>query len=114
MPTFFSINSKGKRPKNQNEIAVINKRRKQLIAHFNRMQRLQQRKRRFQSKYDHPIYLLLSSNPLQDRNIITQMGYEAYKVDDFGNDIEFPILFWLGEHSTLISISLDEDQRQNI
>lgn len=108
---FLFSKFKGKKQEKSNDAAIINKRRKQLVAHFNRMQRMQQRKRRFHSKYDHPIYLLLSNNQVQDRNIITQMGYEAYKVDDFGNDIEFPILFWLGEHSTLISISLDDDQK---
>ncbi|MCL9783164.1 type VI secretion system membrane subunit TssM [Vibrio sp. S4M6] len=110
--TYWLFNRiKGNKKEASNEAEIINKRRKLLIAHFNRMQRLQQRKRRFHSKYDHPIYLMLSSKPAQDRNIITQMGYEAYKVDDFGNDIEFPILFWLGEHSTLISISREDDQR---
>ncbi|MGR5456855.1 hypothetical protein, partial [Vibrio alfacsensis] len=51
-----------------------------------------------------------SDKPQNDFNVITQMGYEAYQVDEFGNDIEFPILFWLSEHSLVISVSQGEDQ----
>ncbi|MGF1743050.1 type VI secretion system membrane subunit TssM [Vibrio profundum] len=105
---FSRFSSPAKKP--SEDIEVIHRRAKLLIAHFNRMKKLQQQKRRFDSKYDHPIYIMLSNNPHQDKPIITQMGYEAYKVDDFGNDIDFPILFWLGEHSTLISVSLGDDQ----
>ncbi|MCZ8485492.1 hypothetical protein O9993_05960 [Vibrio lentus] len=37
------------------------------------------------------------------------MIYEAYKLDDFGNDIRFyPV--WVSEHSILVSISMGEDQ----
>ncbi|MDA0118717.1 type VI secretion system membrane subunit TssM [Vibrio sp. T11.5] len=90
--------------------ALINKRCKLLAQHFKLMLNVQKRKKRLMSRYDLPIYLLLSDDPRKDKSIITQMGYEAYKVDDFGNDIEFPILFWLSEHSILISVSLGEDQ----
>ncbi|MEZ8862144.1 type VI secretion system membrane subunit TssM [Vibrio sp. 10N.247.311.51] len=89
---------------------LIQKRQKQLASHFKRMISGQKRKTRLTSRYDQPIYLLLSQNPNKDKSIITQMGYEAYKLDDFGNDIEFPILFWVSEHSILISISMGEDQ----
>ncbi|WP_394251186.1 type VI secretion system membrane subunit TssM [Vibrio profundi] len=90
--------------------ALIQRRKKQLATHFNRMISGQKRKIRLMSRYDQPIYLLLSTDPSKDKSIITQMGYEAYKLDDFGNDIEFPILFWVSEHSILISISTGEDQ----
>jgi len=89
---------------------LINKHKKLLTVHFKRMLKIQKRKKHFTSPYDQPIYLLLSADLANDRSIITQMGYEAYKVDDFGNDIEFPILFWLSEHSILISISQADDQ----
>ncbi|WP_086774601.1 type VI secretion system membrane subunit TssM [Vibrio coralliirubri] len=89
---------------------LIQKRQKQLASHFKRMISGQKRKTRLTSRYDQPIYLLLSQNPNKDKSIITQMGYEAYKLDDFGNDIEFPILFWVSEHSILVSISMGEDQ----
>ncbi|WP_076589314.1 type VI secretion system membrane subunit TssM [Vibrio ostreicida] len=90
--------------------ALVNKRCKLLAQHFKHMINVQKRKKRLISRYDQPIYLLLSDDPNKDKSIITQMGYEAYKVDDFGNDIEFPILFWLSEHSILISVSLGDDQ----
>ncbi|MBW3696940.1 type VI secretion system membrane subunit TssM [Vibrio sp. T187] len=89
---------------------LIEKRKKQLASHFLRMISGQKRKIRLSSRYDQPIYLLLSDDPSKDKSIITQMGYEAYKLDDFGNDIEFPILFWVCEHSILISISMGDDQ----
>ena len=85
---------------------LLQKRTKLLTLHFKRMLGVQKRKKRLNSRYDQPIYLLLSDDPAQDKSIITQMGYEAYKADDFGNDIEFPVLFWLSEHSILISVSL--------
>ncbi|MGR5471390.1 hypothetical protein ACPV51_29715, partial [Vibrio astriarenae] len=66
--------------------------------------------KRLQSRYDLPVYLWFSDKPQNDFNVITQMGYEAYQVDEFGNDIEFPILFWLSEHSLVISVSQGEDQ----
>ncbi|MGF1755919.1 type VI secretion system membrane subunit TssM, partial [Vibrio makurazakiensis] len=100
-------------PKAQDEAsnkALIEKRKKQLAAHFIRMINGQKRKVRLTSRYDQPIYLLLSADPSKDKSIITQMGYEAYKLDDFGNDIEFPVLFWVSEHSILISLSMGEDQ----
>ena len=81
---------------------LIQKRKKQLANHFKRMINGQKRKTRLTSRYDQPIYLLLSQNPNKDKSIITQMGYEAYKLDDFGNDIEFPVLFWVSEHSILV------------
>lgn len=90
---------------------LIQKRSKLLALHFKRMIEVQKRKKRLNSRYDQPIYLLLSDDPSKDKSIITQMGYEAYKVDDFGNDIEFPVLFWLSEHSILISVSCGEDQQ---
>ncbi|KJY83398.1 type VI secretion protein IcmF [Vibrio galatheae] len=90
---------------------LIQKRSKLLAQHFKLMLGVQKRKKRLNSRYDQPIYLLLSDEPSKDKSIITQMGYEAYKVDDFGNDIEFPVLFWLSEHSILISISMGEDQQ---
>ncbi|TMX36769.1 type VI secretion system membrane subunit TssM [Vibrio sp. Hep-1b-8] len=90
---------------------LIQKRSKLLTLHFKRMIEVQKRKKRLNSRYDQPIYLLLSDDPSKDKSIITQMGYEAYKVDDFGNDIEFPVLFWLSEHSILISVSCGEDQQ---
>ncbi|KLN65809.1 type VI secretion system membrane subunit TssM [Vibrio sp. VPAP30] len=90
---------------------LVQKRSKLLALHFKRMLGVQKRKKRLNSRYDQPIYLLLSDDPCKDKSIITQMGYEAYKVDDFGNDIEFPILFWLSEHSILISISMGDDQQ---
>ena len=89
---------------------LIERRKKQLAAHFVRMISGQKRKIRLTSRYDQPIYLLLSQDPCKDKSIITQMGYEAYKLDDFGNDIEFPVLFWVSEHSILISVSMGEDQ----
>lgn len=89
---------------------LIEKRAKLLAAHFKKMLALQKRKRRLTSRYDQPIYLMLSDQPSKDRTIITQMGYEAYKLDGFGNDIEFPILFWLSDHSILITLSRGDDQ----
>ncbi len=109
---FWLINRKVKKSLEQDqERALIIKRSKLLAFHFKKMLGVQKRKKRLTSRYDQPIYLLLSDNPSKDKSIITQMGYEAYKVDDFGNDIEFPILFWLSEHSILISISMGEDQQ---
>ncbi|NOH80018.1 type VI secretion system membrane subunit TssM [Vibrio sp. RE86] len=90
---------------------LIQKRSKLLAIHFKRMLGVQKRKKRLNSRYDQPIYVLLSDDPTKDKSIITQMGYEAYKVDDFGNDIEFPVLFWLSEHSILISVSMGDDQQ---
>ncbi|MEZ9233526.1 type VI secretion system membrane subunit TssM [Vibrio amylolyticus] len=95
---------------NNQEKILLKKRQKLLVTHFYRMMKLQNRKKVRLSRYDLPIYLLLSESPTEDRRIISQMGYEAYKLDDFGNDIEFPILFWQSEHSILMSISLGEDQ----
>ncbi|WP_341661467.1 type VI secretion system membrane subunit TssM [Vibrio sp.] len=92
------------------EKLLINKRCKLLTKHFKAMLSIQKRKKRLSSRYDLPFYILLSDAPIKDKSVITQMGYEAYKVDDFGNDIEFPILFWLSEHSILISVSLGDDQ----
>lgn len=97
--------------KPDNNKLLINKRSKLLAKHFKAMLNVQKRKKRLNSRYDQPIYLLLSDDPNKDKTIITQMGYEAYKVDDFGNDIEFPILFWLSEHSIVISVSLGDDQQ---
>ncbi len=109
---FWLINRKVKKSLEQDqERALIIKRSKLLAFHFKKMLGVQKRKKRLTSRYDQPIYLLLSDNPSKDKSIITQMGYEAYKVDDFGNDIEFPILFWLSEHSVLISISMGDDQQ---
>ncbi|GLT17789.1 secretion protein [Vibrio zhanjiangensis] len=93
------------------EKTLVNRRCKLLTKHFKAMLNVQKRKKRLSSRYDLPFYILLSDNPIKDKSVITQMGYEAYKVDDFGNDIEFPILFWLSEHSILISVSLGEEQR---
>ncbi|MCG9748984.1 type VI secretion system membrane subunit TssM [Vibrio brasiliensis] len=90
---------------------LIQKRSKLLAIHFKRMIEVQKRKKRLNSRYDQPIYLFLSDDPCKDKSIITQMGYEAYKVDDFGNDIEFPVLFWLSEHSIMISVSCGDDQQ---
>lgn len=89
---------------------IIKKHTKLIAMHFLRMLKLQKQKKHFASRYDQPIYLLLSDDPLKDKNVITQMGYEAYKVDEFGNDIDFPILFWVSEHSILIYVSLGKDQ----
>ena len=109
---FWLINRKVKKSLEQDqERALIIKRSKLLAFHFKKMLGVQKRKKRLTSRYDQPIYLLLSDNPSKDKSIITQMGYEAYKVDDFGNDIEFPILFWLSEHSVLISVSMCDDQQ---
>ncbi|MFA0503020.1 type VI secretion system membrane subunit TssM, partial [Vibrio sp. 10N.222.46.A1] len=90
--------------------SLIQKRQKQLAYHFKRMVSKQRPKAHLMSRYDLPIYLLLSQNPNKDKSIITQMGYESYKLDDFGSDIEFPILFWVSEHSILVSVSTGEDQ----
>ncbi|WP_447400703.1 type VI secretion system membrane subunit TssM [Vibrio harveyi] len=109
---FWLINRKVKKSLEQDqERALIIKRSKLLAFHFKKMLGVQKRKKRLTSRYDQPIYLLLSDNLGKDKSIITQMGYEAYKVDDFGNDIEFPILFWLSEHSILISVSMGDDQQ---
>ncbi|MGD8170399.1 type VI secretion system membrane subunit TssM [Vibrio sp. TRT 21S02] len=107
---FWLLWRKRNKPKATHEHLLVQKRKKLLALHFKRMLNAQKRKKRLTSRYDQPIYLLLSEEPSKDRSIMTQMGYEAYKVDDFGNDIEFPILFWLSEHSILISISQGEDQ----
>ncbi|MCW8332982.1 type VI secretion system membrane subunit TssM [Vibrio paucivorans] len=107
---WLMTKSKRKSETNSQERILIAKRKKLLSQHFARMLKLQKRKKRLNSRYDQPIYLMLSSDPQQDKTVITQMGYEAYKLDDFGNDIEFPILFWLSEHSILISVSTGEDQ----
>ncbi|MGF1747914.1 type VI secretion system membrane subunit TssM [Vibrio cionasavignyae] len=81
-----------------------------LEKHFVSMLNVQKNNKPLQSRYDLPVYLWYSDNPTKDKNVITQMGYEAYRLDEFGNDIEFPILFWLSEHSILISVSQGEDQ----
>ncbi|MCW8344594.1 type VI secretion system membrane subunit TssM [Vibrio sp. ZSDZ65] len=81
-----------------------------LKKHFFSMLKVQKNNKRLQSRYDLPVYLWYSDAPTQDKGVITQMGYEAYRLDEFGNDIEFPILFWLSEHSILISISQGDDQ----
>lgn len=107
---LLSREKKEKKKVNKDEIELLNKRKSLLALHFKKMLNQQKRKRRLTSRYDQPIYLLLTSDINQDKSIITQMGYEAYKVDDFGNDIEFPILFWLSDHSIIVSISLAEDQ----
>jgi type VI secretion system protein ImpL len=108
---YWLLSSRKNKPQTSNqEKALINKRCKLLAQHFKLMLYVQKRKKRLSSRYDQPTYILLSDDPRKDKSIITQMGYEAYKVDDFGNDIEFPILFWLSEHSILISVSLGEDQ----
>ena len=93
------------------ETILVQKRAKFLAQNFKRMLFSQRRKKRLGSIYDLPVYFLLSQAPQKDKNIITQMGYEAFKVDDFGNGIEFPVLFWLSEHSILISISTSDDQQ---
>ncbi|NOI25099.1 type VI secretion system membrane subunit TssM [Vibrio mediterranei] len=103
-------NSQGNKTPDQQRL-LIHKRCKLLAMHFERVIEIQKRKKRLNSHYDHPIYLLLSSALCKDKPLITQMGYEAYQVDDFGNDIEFPVLFWLNEHSIMISISCGEDQQ---
>ncbi|MCK6265149.1 type VI secretion system membrane subunit TssM [Vibrio sp. ZSDE26] len=102
--------SKKKAPTNNQDKILLKKRQKLLVTHFYRMMKLQNRKKMRLSRYDLPIYFFLSQDPKEDKRIISQMGYEAYKLDDFGNDIEFPILFWQSEHSILMSISLGEDQ----
>ena len=108
---YWLLSRRKNKPQTSNqEKALINKRCKLLAQHFKLMLYVQKRKKRLSSRYDQPTYILLSDDPRKDKSIITQMGYEAYKVDDFGNDIEFPILFWLSEHSILISVSLGEDQ----
>jgi len=109
----YGLISKTKAAKNEQpqQREVINRRQKLLRQHFLRMLRLQKLKKRTVSRYDQPIYLLLTSDQEKDKSIITQMGYEAYKIDDFGNDIHFPILFWLSEHSILISVSNADDQQ---
>ncbi|EGA70439.1 hypothetical protein VISI1226_00200 [Vibrio sinaloensis DSM 21326] len=110
--TYWFTSRKTKPSKQQDkQRLLINKRSKLLALHFKKMLAVQKRKKRLNSRYDQPIYLLLSDNPCKDKSIITQMGYEAYKVDDFGNDIEFPVLFWLSDHSILISISMAEEQQ---
>ena len=93
------------------ETILVQKRAKVLAQNFKRMLFSQRRKKRLGSIYDLPVYFLLSQAPQKDKNIITQMGYEAFKVDDFGNGIEFPVLFWLSEHSILISVSTSDDQQ---
>jgi len=109
---YWLMQRKGKqKAKSSQETLLIQKRSKLLAQHFKRMLNVQKRKKRLNSRYDQPIYLLLSDEPSKDKSIITQMGYEAYKLDDFGNDIEFPILFWLSEHSILISLSMGDDQQ---
>ncbi|OIQ26211.1 type VI secretion system membrane subunit TssM [uncultured Vibrio sp.] len=108
---FWLLTRTKKSPQSDNQSRLLlKKRQKLLITHFYRMMKLQNRKKVRLSRYDLPIYLLLSESPSEDRRIISQMGYEAYKLDDFGNDIEFPILFWQSEHSILMSISLGDDQ----
>ncbi|RSD31443.1 type VI secretion system membrane subunit TssM [Vibrio pectenicida] len=108
---YWLLSKRKSQPKTPDqEKAVINKRCMLLTKHFKSMLSIQKRKKRLSSRYDLPFYILLSDNPIKDKSTITQMGYEAYKVDDFGNDIEFPILFWLSEHSILISVSLGEEQ----
>ncbi|NOH23195.1 type VI secretion system membrane subunit TssM [Vibrio europaeus] len=110
--TYWLMRRKGGESKTPDQQRLLIQKRSKLLAlHFKRMIGVQKRKKRLNSRYDQPIYLLLSDDPCKDKSIITQMGYEAYKVDDFGNDIEFPILFWLSEHSILISISMGEDQQ---
>ncbi|WP_434340035.1 type VI secretion system membrane subunit TssM [Motilimonas cestriensis] len=97
--------------KKQQKQAVL-KRQSQLLAkHFDRMLTQQKQKKRLTSRYDQPIYLYLSEQPKHEKNVISQMGFEAYKLDEFGNDIDFPILFWLSESAILISISLGDDQQ---
>ena len=93
------------------ETVLVQKRAKLLAQNFKRMLFRQKRKKRLKSIYDLPIYFLLSQNPKKDKNIITQMGYEAFKADDFGNDIDFPVLFWVSENSILISVSTSDDQQ---
>ncbi len=81
------------------------KRKAKLVSgHFDRMLKQQAGKRRFHSRYDQPIYLFLTADTQEDKALIQQMGYEAYKLDEFGSEMEFPILFWISEHSILISI----------
>ncbi len=108
----FWLMTRGNKNSTTNETdSLIIKRHTKLIAmHFLRMLKLQKQKKHFASRYDQPIYLLLSDDPSKDKSVITQMGYEAYKVDEFGNDIDFPILFWVSEHSILIYVSLGDDQ----
>ena len=100
----------GQEDADKEALAVIRQRQRRLAEHFQRMLKSQRNKKRLNSRYDLPVYLLLSADMESDKPIITQMGYDAYKVDDFGNDIEFPILFWQSEHSILISISRADDQ----
>ena len=69
------------------ETILVQKRAKVLAQNFKRMLFSQRRKKRLGSIYDLPVYFLLSQAPQKDKNIITQMGYEAFKVDDFGNGI---------------------------
>ncbi|RTZ14492.1 type VI secretion system membrane subunit TssM [Vibrio aquaticus] len=109
--TYWLMQRKTKSATTNQQNLLIQKRSKLLALHFKRMLNVQKRKKRLNSRYDQPIYLMLSDDPNKDKSIITQMGYEAYKLDDFGNDIEFPILFWLSEHSILISLSMGEDQQ---
>ncbi|MDA9556428.1 type VI secretion system membrane subunit TssM [Vibrio sp.] len=107
---YLFIKSKNK-PKIDDNTLLINLRKKRLIKHFTRMIKQQCKKKNVLTRYDIPIYLVFSEDITNDKSILSYMGYEAYNADDFGNDIDFPILFWSSENSICISISTGDDQQ---
>ncbi|MGR5295721.1 type VI secretion system membrane subunit TssM [Vibrio mediterranei] len=107
---FSRKNSKPNDPDENKKKELVTRRCQLLQKHFQNVLKVQKTNKRLQSRYDLPVYLWFSDKPQNDFNVITQMGYEAYQVDEFGNDIEFPILFWLSEHSLVISVSQGDDQ----
>ena len=75
---FWLINRKVKKSLEQDqERALIIKRSKLLAFHFKKMLGVQKRKKRLTSRYDQPIYLLLSDNPSKDKSIITQIDRKS-------------------------------------
>ena len=84
----------------------IKQHKKSFTERFKKVFNPHKTRNQFKNCYEQPLYLFLSQNLSADQILIAQMGYEFYQDDHFDSENEFPMHFWVAEHSMIIAVHL--------